>query len=101
MDADFDGLWGHEDSLNPIDVRSRTCFVIAMVNCPLLWVSKLQTETELLTLHAEHVALSQSLREFLPLKDLVTEILANYRLIQAKCPTQQNQKYLKIIKVQL
>ena len=84
VDADFAGLWGHEDPLDPICVRSRTGFVITMANCPLVWVSKLQTEIALSTLHAEYVALSQSLREFLPLKDLVKEILANYRFGTSK-----------------
>ena len=84
VDADFAGLWGHEDPLDPICVRSRTGFVITMANCPLVWVSKLQTEIALSTLHAEYVALSQSLREFLPLKDLVKEILANYRFDTSK-----------------
>ena len=55
-----------------------------MANCPFVWVSKLQTEIALSTLHAEYVALSQSLREFLPLKDLVKEILANYRFDTSK-----------------
>ena len=76
MAADFAGLWGQEDPLDPICVRSRTGFVITMANCPLVWVSKLQTEIALSTLHAEYVTLSQSLREFLPLKDFVKENLS-------------------------
>ena len=39
-DADFAGLWGHEDPQEPIFARSRTGFVITFSNCPLLWVSK-------------------------------------------------------------
>ena len=42
-DADFAGLWGHEDPQDPICARSRTGFVVTFANCPLLWVSKLQT----------------------------------------------------------
>ena len=43
-DADFAGMWGHEDPQDPICARSRTGFVVTFSNCPLLWVSKLQTE---------------------------------------------------------
>ena len=37
-DADFAGLWGHEDPQDPICARSRTGFVVTFANCPLLWV---------------------------------------------------------------
>ena len=40
-DADFVGLWGHEDPKDPICAGSRTGFVVTFSNCPLLWVSKL------------------------------------------------------------
>ena len=43
-DADFAGLWGHEDPQDPICTRSRTGFVVIFTNCYLLWMSKLQTE---------------------------------------------------------
>ena len=49
-DADFAGLWGHEDPQDPICARSRTGFVVTFANFPLLWVSKLQTEIALSTL---------------------------------------------------
>ena len=39
-DADFAGLWGHEDLQDPIFARSRTRFVVTLSNCPILWVSK-------------------------------------------------------------
>ena len=40
-DADFAGLWRHEDPQYPIFARSRTGFVVTFANCPLLWVSKI------------------------------------------------------------
>ena len=40
-DADFAGLWGHENPQDPICARSRTAFVVNFANCPLLHVSKL------------------------------------------------------------
>ncbi|KAL7460199.1 hypothetical protein ACHAXS_000662 [Conticribra weissflogii] len=59
-DADFAGLYSHEDSEDPHCVRSWTGFVILVANCPILWKSKLQTEIALLTMEAEYVALSHS-----------------------------------------
>ena len=37
-DADFAGLWGHENPQDPICARSRTGFVVTFANLPLLWV---------------------------------------------------------------
>ena len=46
-------------------------------NCPLLWVSKLQTEIALFTLHSECMALSHSVRVLLSLKSLIKEVIDN------------------------
>ena len=74
VDADFAGLWGHENSQDPICVKSRTGYVITLANCPIHWVSKLQTEVALSTLHSEYVALSQSTRDLLPMRQLLQEV---------------------------
>ena len=66
-DADFAGLWGQEDDQDPVCVKSRTGYVLLFGGCPLLWVSKLQTEIALSTMEAEYVALSQSMRDLLPM----------------------------------
>ena len=73
----FAGLWRHEDPQDPICARSRTGFVVTFSNCNLLWVSKLQTETSLSTLHSEYVAFSHSVRALLPLKSLIKEVIDN------------------------
>ena len=52
-DSDFAGLWVHEDHQDPICDRSLTLIMVTFANCPLLWVSKLQTEIALSTLHYE------------------------------------------------
>ena len=70
-DADFAGLWRHEDPQDPICAISITGFVLKFANCPLLWMSKLQTEIALSTLHSDYVALSHSIRALLPLKSLI------------------------------
>ena len=41
------------------------------VNCPICWVSKMQTEVALSTTEAEYVALSQSTRDLLPIKNIM------------------------------
>ena len=76
-DADSAGLRGHEDPQDPICAISRTGFVVNFANCPLLWVSKLQTEIALSTLHYGYVALSNSVRALLPLKSLIKEVIDN------------------------
>ena len=76
-DADFVGLWGHENPQNPICASSRTGFVVTFANRPLLLVSKLQIEIVLYTLHPENVALSHSIRELILLKILIKEVIEN------------------------
>ena len=61
-DADFAGLWVHEDPRDPICDRIRTGFVVNFDYCPLLWVPKIQNEIALSTLHSEYVALSHYVR---------------------------------------
>ena len=75
VDADFAGLFGVEDPADPISVESRTGHVIMIANCPLLWVSKLQQEISLSTQESEHVALSSSLRDVIPIQNLVKEVM--------------------------
>ena len=76
-DAYFAGLWGHENLQDPIFARSRIGFVVTFANCPLLWVSKLQTEISLPTLHSEYVALSHSVKALRPLNSLIKEVIDN------------------------
>ena len=76
-DADFAGLWGHENPQDPICARSRTGFVVTFANCPLLWVSKLHTDISRSTLHCEYVVLSHSVRALLPFKSLIKEVIDN------------------------
>ena len=76
-DADFARLWGHEDPQDPICARSRTGFVVTFSNCPLLWVSKLQTDISFSTLNSEYVELSHFIRALLPLKSLIKEVIDN------------------------
>ena len=53
---------------------SRTGYIIMYANCPIHFVNKLQTEIALSTAEAEYIALSQALREVIPLMTLLKEI---------------------------
>ena len=48
--------------------------MIIITKCPVLWVSKLQTDTALSTMEAEVVALMHSCRELFPVMDMVAEL---------------------------
>ena len=76
-DADFARLWGHEDPQDPIGTSRRTRFVVTFDNCPILWVSKLQTDIALYTLHSEYMALSHSIRALVPLKNIIKKVIYN------------------------
>ena len=73
-DADFAGLYGYEKISNPEVVKSRTGFLMNVCECPVVWVSKLQTETALSTMEAEIIALAHCCRELFPVMDLVTDL---------------------------
>ena len=70
-DADFAGMYGHEDHTDPACAKSRTGFIITFAECPVFWQSKLQTETALSTMEAEIIALSACCRERFPIIDIV------------------------------
>ena len=53
---------------------SRTGFVIMYAGCPILWGSKLQSEIALSTTEAEYIALSQAVKEVIPLMRLIQEL---------------------------
>jgi hypothetical protein len=74
VDADFANGWNSADCDEPSSVYSRTGFVIMYAGCPLVWVSKLQTEVALSTTESEYIALSQAMRELIPLLGLLEEL---------------------------
>jgi hypothetical protein len=48
-------------------------YVLRYAGCPMHWASKMQTEIALSTTEAEYIALSQSMREVLPIMWLMQE----------------------------
>jgi hypothetical protein len=75
VDADFCGLWNVEPLHDPICAKSRLGFIIKFAGCPAVWKSKLMTQTATSTMHAEYIALSTALREVIPLRRLLLEML--------------------------
>ncbi len=70
-DADFAGMYGHEKPTDPGCARSRSGFVIVFAGVPVLWQSKLQTDTALSTMEAKVNALAVCMRELITIIDLV------------------------------
>ncbi len=70
-DADFAGMYGHEDHTDPACAKSCTGFIITFAEFPVFWQSKLQTETALSTMDAKIIALSACCRELFPIIDMV------------------------------
>ena len=75
--ADFAGLWVHEDPQYPIFARCRNAFAVTFSYCLILWMSKLQEYIALSTLHSEYVALSHSVRALLSLQIIIKEVIYN------------------------
>ena len=64
-------MYDHEKNNNLACVKSQTGYVITVADCPVLWQSKLQSETALSTMEAEIIALAHSCRELFPIMDMV------------------------------
>ncbi len=99
VDADFAGGWLQADTENAENVLLRTGYVIMYADCPILWVSWLQTKIALSTAEAEYIALSQSCQDVIPLITLLQEI-NNVFPVHVKTPTfvwkvhKDNQSYI-------
>ena len=85
VDADFAGMYKVEDPDDPISVKSRTGYVLMFAGSPLLWSTKLQSEIALSTTEAEYIALSQSMRDLIPSREPLNEVL---KILQYSAPDQ-------------
>ena len=74
VDADFAGSFCKQIAHLAASVLSRTGYVITFSGCPILWVSKMQTEIALSTTEAEYIALSQSMRDLIPIRTVLKEL---------------------------
>ena len=62
-DADFTGIYGHENPDDPACTKSRTGFISTSDDCLVLWIYKLQTETSLSTMEPETIAIAHLFQE--------------------------------------
>ena len=60
--------------LTPSTAKSRYGYIITFAGCPILWASRLQTIIALSSTEAEYIALSESLRDFIPLMHIVDKM---------------------------
>jgi hypothetical protein len=68
-------IYSHGRKNSHASVKSRTGYVIKFCNVPILWVSKMQTQISLSTMEAEYIALSQSTRDLIPIRERLKEIM--------------------------
>ena len=72
-DADFAGMYGYENPTDPACAKSRSGFIIVFAGVPVMWQSKLKTETALSTMEAEIMALAACM---IPIIDMVQSLAA-------------------------
>ena len=74
VDADFAGMFSHEDKNDPHCVRSRTGYVIMMGGSPIVWKSNLQPIIASSTMESEYIAMSTACKDLIPLRRTAKEI---------------------------
>ena len=85
VDASHASEWSSSSAMNdPNTARSRMGYTICYAGCPMIWASKMQTEIALSSTEAEYIALSQSMREVLPIMWLLEEAQERGIKINAK-----------------
>ena len=86
VDADFCGAYKQcvELETDYMIMRSRTGYAINFADVPIMWISKRQSEIALSTTEAEFIALSQSLRDVIPIQSFLRELndLFDLRIVE-------------------
>ncbi len=75
--ADFAGMYGHEEHMDPACAKSWTGFIITFTDCPGLWKSKLQTK---MAMEAKNITLAACCRELFPIMDMVSSVTNSVKL---------------------
>jgi hypothetical protein len=81
-DADFAGMYVHEEHTDPACAKSWTGFIIIFAD----YAAKLQTETALSTMEAKIIALSVCCRELFPIMGMVSSVTKSVKLPIGKLP---------------
>ncbi len=74
-DMDFSGNWNKEFApVDPSTAKSQSGWIIFYSGCPISWASKLQSQIALSTTEAKYIAMSQALRDIIPVMNLLQEM---------------------------
>ncbi len=74
-DVDFSGNWNKSFAdVNPSTSKSCSGWVEFYTSFPIIWASKLQSQTALSTTEAEYIAMSMALCNIIPIMDLIQEM---------------------------
>jgi hypothetical protein len=60
--------------MDPSTTKSRSKWIIFYAGCPISWASKLQSQIALSTTKAKYIAMSQALRDAIPVMNLLQEM---------------------------
>jgi hypothetical protein len=74
-DADFSG--NLNKAFTAVDLstaKSRSGWIIFYAGCPISWASNLQSQVALSTMETKYIAMSQSLRDLIPVMNLLQEM---------------------------
>ena len=74
VDSDFAGRYKADPQHWRTSAKSRSGFIISLNGCPIIWKSSLQNSISQSTGESEYYALSESLRQALPLRTMLLEI---------------------------
>ena len=73
-------------------MKSRTGYVVTYRGAPLMWASKMQTLVTLSTMEAEYIALSQSMRDLIPIREVLKEIMTIVFAVEPKITCHSHSK---------
>jgi hypothetical protein len=67
--------YSHGTKNSHASAKSRSGYVIKFCDVPIIWVSRMQTRIALSTMEAEYIALSQSMRDLIKIREILSEIM--------------------------
>ncbi len=74
VNSDFAGNYNTFLDQDPTSPESRSGYVILFQGCPILRVSKMQTQCALSTMESQYLALSQAMGDLIPLQEMIKEV---------------------------
>jgi hypothetical protein len=74
-DADFSGLWNKAfETVDPSTFKSQSGWIIFYAGYSVSWASKIQSQVAMSTTEAEYIAMSQAIRDVIPIMGLLQEM---------------------------